>query len=99
MPNRTNAFHAQVGRTEAGSFRVTIRARNPKDQAARYRDLAVCVYKLAAEMEKRSLKLGARWVIAPQVFNSRIDVELSDADDEHAASRFVSKVLADSGLA
>jgi hypothetical protein len=50
MPKQ-NPFYAKVGRTPAGSFRITIRAKNPKDRAGSYRQLAVCVYKLAAEME------------------------------------------------
>jgi hypothetical protein len=99
MPKRTNLFYAQVGRTEAGSIRITIRTKNQKDQYNRYRELAVCVYKLAAEMERRTQKLGADWVVSPQVFNLRIDLELTEGDDEQAAGRFVSKVLADLGLA
>jgi hypothetical protein len=37
-------------------------------------------------------------VVAPQVFDERIDVELGDDDDEQAARRFVTEVLADAGL-
>jgi len=98
MAKRTSLFYAQVGRTDAGSVRISVRARNPKDQHVRYRELAVCVYKLAAEMERRSAKLGAAWVVSPQVFNSRIDLELTERDDEQAAQRFVGAVLADLGL-
>jgi hypothetical protein len=99
MPKQANLFYAQVGRTGAGSIRITIRAKNPNDQHNRYRELAVCVYKLAAEMERRTHKLGADWVVSPEVVNSRIDLELTNTGDEPAASRFVAKVLADSGLA
>jgi hypothetical protein len=28
MAKRSNPFYAQVGRTEAGSFRITVRAKN-----------------------------------------------------------------------
>lgn len=98
MPKRNNLFYAQVGRTEAGSIRITIRARNPKDQYNRYRELAVCVYKLAAEMERRSQKLSADWVVSPQVFNSRIDLEIVHEHDGPKAVRFVAEVLADLGL-
>ncbi len=49
-------------------------------------------------MERRAQKLRVGWVISPQVFNSRIDVELSERDDERAAGSFVAKVLADLGL-
>ena len=38
MPKQ-NPFYAKVGRTPAGSFRITIRAKNPKDRAGSYRQL------------------------------------------------------------
>jgi hypothetical protein len=95
---RQSPFVASVGRTDAGSVRITVRARNPKDPKSGYRQLAVAVYKLAAEMERRSEKIGADWVVSPQVFNSRIDLEIVRGYDEEAASRFVAKVLADLGL-
>jgi len=98
MAKRTSLFSAQVGRTDAGSIRITVRAKNPKDQHVRYRELAVCVYKLAAEMERRSAKISAAWVVSPQIFNSRIDLELTERDDEQEAGRFVATVLADLGL-
>jgi hypothetical protein len=91
-------FFAQVGRTEAGSFRITVRAKNPNDSSSGYRQLAVCVYKLAAEMEHRAEAMGAHWVVSAQVFNSRLDLELTERDDEKVAGRFVAKVLADMGL-
>lgn len=98
MAKRSNSFQAQVTRTGAGSFRITVRARNSKDQLSRYRELAVCVYKVAAEMERRTAKIGAGWVVSAEVFNSRIDLELTERDNEQAAARFVAKVLADLGL-
>ncbi|HUE67775.1 MAG TPA: hypothetical protein VMP38_06305 [Candidatus Acidoferrum sp.] len=98
MAKRSNPFYAQVGRTDADSFRITVRARDSKDQYNRYRELAVSVYKLAAEMERRAQKLAVGWVISPQVFNSRIDVELSEGDDERSAASFIARVLGDLGL-
>ena len=98
MAKRSGAFHAQVGRTEAGTFRITVRAKDSRDQYNRYRELAVCVYKLAAEMERRAQRLGVGWVVSPQVFNSRIDLELTERHDEQVAAKFVAKVLADLGL-
>ena len=94
---RKSPFFARVGRTDAGSVRITVQARNPKDRASGYRQLAVCVYKLAAEMEHRSEKVGARWVVSPQVFNSRIDLEMMPGDEAHADA-FVAKVLSELGL-
>lgn len=98
MAKRNEPFQAQVGRTPAGSFRITVRARSPKDQHERYRERAVCVYKLAAEMERRAQKLGADWVISPEVFSGRIDLELTDRDDEQVAKGFLEAVLANLGL-
>src|SRR5258708_1686602 len=99
-PRRTTAMtkkrmlvHAEVGRTHADSYRIVVRAKNPKDPGSNYRQLCVCVYNLAAEMERRIDKLGVRWVLSPEVFNARIPLELSEGDDEQAAGRFVTKVL------
>jgi hypothetical protein len=39
------------------------------------------------------------WVVSPKVFNAEIILELTDNDDAPAAGRFVTKVLADMGLA
>lgn len=95
---RQSPFVARVGRTDAGSVRITVLARNPKDPKSGYRQLAVAVYRLAAEMERRSEKIRADWVVSPQVFNSRIDLEIVHAREEQAAARFVGQVLADLGL-
>jgi hypothetical protein len=98
MTKNRDLFHAEVGRTTAGSFRIVVRARNPKDPGSNYRQRSVCVYNLAAEMERRIDKLRARWIVSPEVFDGRIVLELSEGDDEQAAGRFVAKVLADTGL-
>lgn len=98
MPKSTNPFSAEVGRTTAGSVRVVVRARTPKGAASGYRRLAICVYNLAAEMERRIEKLGVGWVVSPEVFNGKIVLELTEKDDEQAAGRFVTKVLGDLGL-
>jgi hypothetical protein len=98
MARRSSPFYAHVGRTEAGSVRITVRAKNPNAPNSGYRQLAVCVYKVAAEMERRSAKMRADWVVSPQVFNSRIDLEVVHGYEEEAAGRFVAKVLADLGL-
>ncbi len=98
MPKRKSPFYAHVGRTEAGSIRITVRAKDPNDRNSGYRQLAVCVYKVAAEMERRSEKMRADWVVSPQVFNSRIDLEIVRDRDEPVAARFVGEILAELGL-
>ena len=59
-----------------------------------------CVRSVAGRLrlQGRSEKLRADWVISPQVFNSRIDLEVIRGYEEEAAGRFVAKVLADLGL-
>jgi hypothetical protein len=91
-------FIAQVGRTSAGSFRISLRVADPKNSVS-YRQRSIAAYKLAAEMERRIEKLGVGWVVSPEVFDGRIVLELTDRDDEQAASRFATKLLSDKGLA
>ncbi len=98
MSKKTSPFHAEIGRTPANSIRITVRARNPKDQYERYRERAVCMYKLAAEMERRIAKLRKDWVVSTEVFNGRIDLELMEGESDEAAARFVEKVLENQGL-
>jgi hypothetical protein len=76
-----------------------VRPANPKGRCDNHRQLAACIYELAAELERRSDGLGARWAISPEAFNSRIDVELGEDDDAEAATQLVARVIADLGLA
>ena len=36
------------------------------------RQLSVCVYNLAAEMERRIDRTRCQWVVSPEVFNAKI---------------------------
>jgi hypothetical protein len=62
--------------------------------ATRYTILADAV---SASAERRNS--APHGVVSPEVFRSRIDLELGERDDDQAAGRFVAKVLADLGLA
>src|SRR5438105_15518303 len=64
---------------------------NPCRELSDYRQLSVCAYNLAAAVERRSDKMGARWVVSPEVFNAKIVLELTEKDDEQTANRFVTK--------
>lgn len=99
MAKRISPFYAQIRATDAGSIRVIVLAKKPNDPKSGYRQLAVTVYKVAAEMERRSAKLGADWVVSAEVFNSRIDIEVIRSADADRARQFVAKVLSDFGLA
>lgn len=92
-------FRTELGRTPAGSVRIHVRPANPKGRFDNHRQLAACIYELAAGLERRSDDLGARWVVSPEAFNARIDLELCEGDDIEAATRFAMSVLADLGLA
>ena len=62
------------------------------------RDLAAFIYALAAELEQRSKRIGANWVISPYPFNSRLDIEMSERDEPGTGLLFVEETLTDLGL-
>ena len=99
MPFENRRFLSEIGRTDAGSVRIRIRPATAKGRFDNHRQLAACIYDLAAELERRSDEIGARWVVSPAAFDRRIDLELVEGDDVDAAARFVTSVLADLGLA
>ena len=90
-------YRAQVGRTQAGSPILKIKPINPDGRHAQRRQLAAFIYELAADVERRSDQLGARWVISPTVSPAEVVVELvSDGDGETGlADEFLAGVLAD----
>ncbi len=91
-------FMIEIGLTDAGSVRVVYRPAPPqRSHYGRERRLAVLIYELAAELERRSAQVGARWVVSPEAFNARLDLELSDRDDVETAVDFVTMTLADLG--
>jgi hypothetical protein len=64
----------------ADSVRITVHANNPDDRGS----------------ATDSLRWRrADWVVSPQVFHSRIDLEAMHGHQEQAAGRFVDEVLAD----
>lgn len=96
---QNRAYRAQVGRTPAGSPVLKIMPANPTGRLAQHRQLAAFIYELAAEMERRSDELGARWVISPEASNARVVIELADDDETTLADTFVASVIADNDLA
>jgi len=61
MTQKTDLLYAEDGRTYADSLRITVRAKNPKGPASNYRRLSVCVYNLAAKMERKIDAVKVRW--------------------------------------
>ena len=94
--NRT--FRADLGRTEAGSPIMGIVPLNPRDPLASPRLMAAFIYELASEMELRSVPLGAKWVVSPEVWNGRLILELGSESEAEAADAFLRELLADRDL-
>jgi len=63
-----------------------------------YRQVNAAVHDVAAELERRSQALEAKWVISPTSYNRRIVVEFMDDADLGAASEMISQVLKEFGL-
>lgn len=92
-------FIARIGLSDAGSIRVRFSPAPPtRSMYGSERRLAALIYDLAAELERRSEVTGARWAIAPEPFNARIDVEMSDDADAGSAAELVAALLAERGL-
>lgn len=69
-------YRAELGRLSCGSPVLKIRPTNPQGAQAHHRQVAGFIYELAAEMERRSEKFEARWVISPHAVYGRIVVEI-----------------------
>lgn len=92
-------YRAEVGQTSVGSPILRLAATNPKGRYAEHRQMAAFIYELAADMERRSEALGARWVISPEVSNARVVIELTGDHEAALADEFVASVIADNDLA
>jgi hypothetical protein len=93
------SYRAELSRMLAGSPIVKIVPIDPKSPSAHHRRIAVFLYDLASEMERRSEELGADWVISVEAWSSRVMVELSSVNDSKAADEFLAALLSDWNLA
>ena len=82
-----------------GSAILKLSATNPKGCYAQHRQMAAFIYELAAEMERRSGQLEARWVISPETTNARLVIELAGDHETALADKFIASVIADNDLA
>ena len=94
-------YHAETSRTEVGSPIIKIVPKDPRATSAHPRRLAVFLYDLASEMERRSEELNAKWVISVEAWSARIMVELATgmSYERERADDFVARLLADHHLA
>ena len=88
-------YRAEFGRTTAGSPFVKIIPTYPKGKFAGERQIAATIYEIAAELERKSDELNARWAICAQPAESKITVELSKNGQPWVAETMVEQVLAE----
>jgi hypothetical protein len=58
------------------------------------RPMAAFIYELAANMERRSEHVGARWIIFPEALNARVWLGLTITCDAALAEEFAASVIA-----
>ena len=90
-------YRAEVTRTPTGSPVLKLTANHPT-RRYRHRQIAAFIYDLAAEMERRSEGMGARWVISPEPINARVVIELTNDHETALANEFVANIIADNNL-
>jgi len=90
------SFRAAVDRTPAGS--IHIRFTSATERLYSERKLSALIYEVAAELERRSEALKARWAIAPYAYDAYLDVELGERDNQEAAREMVTGLLTELGL-
>lgn len=105
MPSRRCAepgdlqFQIKLSSTVAGSVRIQFMPRPPlRSFYGGERKLAVVIYTLAAEFERRSDHINADWVVVAEPFNNQMMIEIGDGDDFEAAQQFVHQTLGDFAL-
>lgn len=96
-PTFTNRpFRAELDSTPAGSIRI--RFRSATERLHSQRQLSALIYEVAAELERRSEALKARWAICPYAYDDYLDVELGERDNREVAASMVAGVLQEAGL-
>jgi len=95
----TSRFHnrlyrAEISRTPAGNPVLKLVPNNPSGPFGRPRRIAEHLYELAAEMERRSEDLGARWVISIEPWSGRILIETVEGEKADV-DQFVANLIRD----
>jgi hypothetical protein len=88
-------YRAELGRTTAGSPFAKIIPTNPKGSYGTERQIAACIYEIAAALERASDELKARVAICAQPSDSKITIELSKNGQPWVAEAMIERVLAE----
>ncbi|MDX2023262.1 MAG: hypothetical protein SF187_23715 [Deltaproteobacteria bacterium] len=92
-------FVVVVGRTEAGSVRLKFVPKPPQRAFdGNYRQLAIAIYKVAIACEQLCHDVDLNFVISPETFNNRLDIEASGRVSDALAQEFVEKAMLRAGL-
>ena len=102
MPSRKKEwreFVVLVGRTEAGSVRMQFVPKPPlRSFNGYYRQLAIAVYKVAIACEQLCHEVDLDFVISPEAFNNRIDIEATGRMSDTLVAELVHKAMLRAGL-
>jgi len=83
-------YRTELGRTTAGSPFLKI---VPVQGDFGERQIAACIYEIAAELERRSDDLGVSWTICAEPSDSKITIELSRERQGRNAEDLINQVL------
>jgi hypothetical protein len=89
----SHLYRAEIDGTADHSLAIKIMPNAPGHRSAGERQVAACIYELAAGLERGSEEIGGQWVISPQASDGRLDVELMQTDSPRRAKQLVEQVL------
>jgi len=92
-PFKNRLYRTELGRTPAGDPFLKVIPTNPKGAYAGERQIAACIYEIAAELERQSDEFEAPWFISPDPSKSKITIELGPTSHALVAEKMIEKVL------
>ena len=92
---QNHLYRAELGQGAASGPFVKISPTNPKGTYASERQVAACLYEIAAGLERKSDEVRARWAIVPQPRESKITIELATDGQPWVAKTMLEQVLAE----
>jgi len=91
----SHLYRAEIDSTVDHSLTIKIVPNAPGHGSAGERQVAACIYELAAGLERGSEEIGGRWVISPQASDGRLDLELMETDSQRKAKELIERALAE----
>ena len=92
-------FVVVLTRTAAGSVRLQFVPKPPLQSFnGRYRQLAIAIYRIAIACEQLCHEVELDFVVSPEAFNNRVDIEASGRLSDALAAELVHKAMLRAGL-